>query len=108
MSDTNKQKTALHVIDFSSNLTEGYIKTFAYKVEEILKSMITGNHSPVSVKGEEQKVKAFARAIGNEERYILALRDSKEDDPKTMAFRHELENSIADFEKTTGIKWPVR
>ena len=108
MNTINEDSLGSNVIDFSSSLTEEYIKSFAYKVEEILKSMLTGRHAPISVKGDADKVRAFAKAIGNEERYIQALQNSRGDDPKTMAFRHELESSIADFEKTTGIKWPVR
>jgi hypothetical protein len=108
MRSIEEKKTNTPEVDFSSNLTEGYIKSFAYKVEQILKSMLTGKYAPVSVKGQPDKVKAFAKALGNEERYINALQASNTTDPKVMALRHELEESISNFEKITGIKWPVR
>lgn len=108
MHSINKDKIAEYNIHFSSRLSEQYMKDFAYKVGQILKAMTTGRHAPVSVTGEADKVKAFARALGYEEKYIKALQESNMSNPDTMSLRHELESAIADFEKSTGIKWPVR
>ena len=108
MKPINEDKLGLISLDFNSELNEEYIKNFAYKLGQILKAMVTGKHAPVSVRGESDKVKSFAKALGNEARYIEALLDSSIDDPETMNFRHELESAIAEFEKSTGIKWPVR
>ena len=108
MKSINEDKMVKLEIYFSSSLNEEYLKTLAHKVEQILKSMITGKHSPVSIKGDESKVKAFAKALGNEERYILALQEAPIDNPEVMGLRHKLEEAIANFEKVTGIKWPVR
>tara|TARA_R110000824_G_scaffold170604_1_gene348024 strand:+ start:3318 stop:3644 length:327 start_codon:yes stop_codon:yes gene_type:complete len=108
MHSINEDKLAKYSIDFSSKLSERYLKDFAYKVGQILRAMTTGRHAPVSVTGEADKVKAFAKAIGYEEKYISALQGSNMGSPNTMALRHQLESAIADFEKATGIKWPVR
>jgi hypothetical protein len=108
MHSIKEDKVAKYNIDFSSRLSEQYMKDFAYKVGQILKAMTTGRHAPVSVTGEADKVKAFAKAIGYEEKYIRALQESNINSPDTMILRHELESAIADFEKSTGIKWPVR
>ena len=104
----NEDKLGTISLNFDSELNEEYIKNFAYKVGQILKAMVTGKHAPVQVRGESDKVKSFAKALGNELRYIESLLDSSIDDPRTMNFRHELESAIAGFEKATGIKWPVR
>jgi hypothetical protein len=95
-------------INFDSSINEQYLKSFAHKVEEILKAMLTGRHAPVSIKGEKNKVEAFARALGIEEKYIKTLQDSSPTEPQVMKVRHQLESEIANFEETTGIKWPVR
>tara|TARA_Y100000114_G_C11717060_1_gene306528 strand:+ start:273 stop:599 length:327 start_codon:yes stop_codon:yes gene_type:complete len=108
MNSIKEDKLKQHTINFSNNLSEEYVKSFAHKVSEILKSMTTGRHSPVSVKGDAAKVKAFAKALGYEEKYIRALVESSAGDPQIMELRHQLESAIADFEKSTGIKWPVR
>tara|TARA_R110000737_G_scaffold206756_2_gene224975 strand:+ start:339 stop:665 length:327 start_codon:yes stop_codon:yes gene_type:complete len=108
MHSINEDKLAKYSIDFSSKLSERYLKDFAYKVGQILRAMTTGRHAPVSVTGEADKVKAFAKAIGYEEKYISALQGSNMGSPNTMTLRHQLESAIADFEKATGIKWPVR
>mgnify|MGYP003133012267 CR=1 FL=1 len=108
MNSIKEDRLEQHTINFSNRLTEEYVKSFAFKVAEILKSMTTGRHSPVSVTGDESKIKSFAKALGYEERYIRALAESSAGDPNTMNLRHQLEAAIADFEKSTGIKWPVR
>jgi|8_EtaG_2_1085327.scaffolds.fasta_scaffold116274_2 hypothetical protein len=95
-------------IQFTDNLTENYLRSFSFKLKEILKAMIAGRHLPLSVRGEKQKLEAFAKALDNERKYILILQDVNAADPRAMSQRHELENSMAEFEKQTGIKWPVR
>ena len=108
MDSIKEDKMTPTSIDFGSSINEQYLKTFAHKVEEILKAMLTGRRSPVSVKGDRDKLQAFASALGNEERYIKALQDSSPMEPQVMEMRHQLESAIANFEKVTGIKWPVR
>jgi hypothetical protein len=108
MNRINEDKLEAHKIHFSSQINERYLKSFAYKVEEILKAMTTGKHAPVSVSGEADKIKAFAKVLGREEKYINALAESGGGTPEAMGVRHELEAAIAEFEKLTGIKWPVR
>ena len=108
MGQISEDKLEAHKIDFSSQINERYLKSFAHKVEEILKAMTTGRHAPVSVTGEGDKVKAFAKALGREERYINLLATSGAGTPEAMSERHQLESAIAEFEQLTGIKWPVR
>lgn len=108
MSLINEDKLENHTVDFSSAINERYLKSFAHKVEEILKAMTTGRRAPISVSGEENKIRAFAKALGKEEKYIRALAETSGATPDAMAMRHELESAVAEFEKLTGIKWPVR
>tara|TARA_R100000664_G_C2758396_1_gene147222 strand:- start:1722 stop:2048 length:327 start_codon:yes stop_codon:yes gene_type:complete len=108
MNMIKEDKLGTILLDFNNELNEEYLKTFGYKVGQLLKAMTTGKHAPVSVKGEPEKVKSFAKVLGNEIRYIDALLNSSIDNPETMKLRHELEAAIAAFEKSTGIKWPVR
>tara|TARA_R100000152_G_C6651269_1_gene92825 strand:+ start:317 stop:643 length:327 start_codon:yes stop_codon:yes gene_type:complete len=108
MESIKEDKISKIIVHFSKDLNEEYMKNFAYKVGQILKAIATGKHAPVSVSGEADKVRAFAKAIGHEMKYINALESSNTGDPKVMDMRHALEESIKEFEKSTGIKWPVR
>ena len=71
-------------INFFSPINERYLASFANKVEQILKSMITGKHAPVSIKGNKQQLKTFAKALGDEKRYILALSETNVANPDTI------------------------
>ena len=108
MESIKEDKISKITVHFSKDLNEEYMKNFAYKVGQILKAIATGKHAPVSVSGEADKVRAFAKAIGHEMKYINALESSNTGDPQVMDMRHDLEESIREFEKSTGIKWPVR
>lgn len=108
MNNINEDAVHNTVIEFKKEINEEYLKSFAHSVGEILKAMTTGKGAPISVKGDEKKVRSFAKAIGNELEYIKLLGNTKIDDPRAMAQRHKLEASISEFESQTGIKWPVR
>jgi len=60
------------------------------------------------ITGKYQDVKAYAVAISAEKEFLDAFKEFGEGHPQTMAKREELRNEVANFERTTGLKWPFK
>tara|TARA_R110000751_G_scaffold9085_1_gene34879 strand:+ start:842 stop:1195 length:354 start_codon:yes stop_codon:yes gene_type:complete len=60
------------------------------------------------ITGKYQDVKSYAIAVGSEKEFLDAFKEFGEGHPQTMAKRQELRNSVADFERITGLKWPFK
>ena len=60
------------------------------------------------ITGKYQDVKAYAIAISAEKEFLDAFKEFGEGHPQTMAKREELRNEVANFERTTGLKWPFK
>jgi len=78
------------------------------QLELLLKHMFGGSFLPVEIKGTQSQVNSFARAIGNERRYLNSFEKYGLNDPRTLNNRHSLERAVAGFERETGIKWPFK
>jgi len=108
----NEDKLTEIVIDFNeireNKLNESFLSMFGFWVKEILQRMFGGSTIPVSVKGNPVEVKAFAKALGGEKRYIETAKKYGLDDPRTYKDLAKLEKSVSSFENATGIKWPFK
>ena len=62
----------------------------------------------VVVKGTRGDVESFSKVIGKEKKYMDAYLKYGLNDPRVLGNRAKLEKAIYDFEKTTGIKWPLK
>jgi len=60
------------------------------------------------ISGKYQDVKAYAKAVAAEKEFLDAFKEFGEGHPQTMAKRQELRNDVADFERTTTLKWPFK
>tara|TARA_R110000751_G_scaffold133849_1_gene236239 strand:+ start:752 stop:1081 length:330 start_codon:yes stop_codon:yes gene_type:complete len=87
---------------------EGSLALMGFQIEAILKMMFGGSFIPTKIKGTRDQVSHFARALGNERRYLNAFEKHGLTDKRTLGNRHKLEKAISGFEKTTGIKWPFK
>lgn len=63
---------------------------------------------PVVIKGAKEDLSAFADTINKEKEYALEYLEKGIGHPTLSDIKLELEKSIHNFEKTTGIKWPLR
>tara|TARA_A100001515_G_scaffold95887_1_gene76926 strand:+ start:70 stop:468 length:399 start_codon:yes stop_codon:yes gene_type:complete len=63
---------------------------------------------PVKMKGTPAEIKSFVGALQKEKRYVQAYRQYGLDDPKTFKSRTKLKNSVSNFERITGLKWPFK
>ncbi len=109
MENNKAEEFAPIEIDLNPEIVdEGYLRALGAQVEYILKSMF-GGFSPVTkIRGTKQQLGLFARALGNEKRYLKDFEKYGLTDPKTLNNRHKLEKAIAAFEKATKIKWPFK
>ena len=108
----NEEKLETIVIDFSkiqqNELNESFLAAFGNWVKLIMKRMFDnpGFGGGVSVKGTPTQVRSFARALGNEKRYVDIAKKHGLDDPRTISNKAKLKKAINAFERETGIKWP--
>tara|TARA_S200002703_G_scaffold97743_1_gene84375 strand:+ start:130 stop:456 length:327 start_codon:yes stop_codon:yes gene_type:complete len=91
-------------------LNESFLRMYGTVIELILKQMfgipVFGSSS--SIKGKPADVKAFARAVGNEKKYIEIARKHGLDNPRTYKQKSKLNKAVKAFETKTGIKWPFK
>ena len=112
MEDLNEDKLAEIVIDFNElrveQVSESMLATFGVWTKSILKAMFGEIKIPVSVRGNRRELAAFGNAIGREKIYIDAARKYGLDNPRTYKNKAKLTKAIKDFERKTGLKWPVK
>lgn len=98
------------IIDFTQKtINESFIgMMFGSQVEAILGALFDGRSIPVTVKGTESEIKSFANTIGREKDYMQTIKSYGLDNPATYKNKFQLDQAISGFERTTGIKWPLR
>lgn len=99
------------VIDFSGagnkTLNESFLRMFGASVSAILKAMFGGSSIPMSVRGSPQQVEQFAQTLSHEKRYWDTYQKFGLDSPMTYKSKFRLNQAIRDFERATGIEWPL-
>lgn len=113
MEHLNEGDIAEVVIDLeqlknNDQLNESFLRMMGFWVENIMKGMFGVPFVPGKVRGKTGDVKAFARALGNEKKYIEAAKKYGLDNPQTYKQKSRLEKAINAFEGKTGIKWPFK
>jgi len=109
MSNINEEKLAPIEINLNpETIDESYLAALGGQMKTLLQVMFGGSMLPTSVRGTQGQVSAFARAIGNEKKYLQTIEKYGLTHKRTMGNRHALEKAIAGFEKETGIKWPFK
>ena len=99
------------VIDFSvagnGSLNESFLRMFGASVQAILKAMFGGSSIPMSIRGSPQQVEQFAQTLSHEKRYWDAYQKFGLDSPMTYKSKFRLNSAIRDFERVTGLVWPL-
>ena len=110
-------------IDFSKlksdTLNESFIAQWAADVKYVLKHVMSKplfarleedaeEETKVVIKGTEDDVRAFVDTIKKEKEYALEYLENGLGAPTLSDIKLDLETSINKFEKTTGLKWPLR
>jgi len=96
--------------DFSEAniLEEGFIRTFGITLKQLMKKMFGGDRVPILVKGKPKQIKAFAKALVHEKDYYKTYKKYGLNSPKTYRSKYRLKRAIYNFERKTGIKWPLK
>jgi hypothetical protein len=108
----NEGKLTPMVLDLNAlkngNLDEGLLGMFGAWIEYFMRGIFGGWAPNIQVKGSKSDVEAFARAINGEAKYMDAVRRYGLDHPTTYKNKAKLDNSVKNFERDTGIKWPFK
>ena len=96
--------------DFSNAniLSERFMATFGITLKQLLKKMFGGEKVPIIVKGSPKQIRAFAKALVHEKDYYKVYKKYGLNNPKTYRSRYRLRRAIHDFERKSGIKWPLK
>jgi len=94
--------------DFTKKLNEGFIGTFGITLKQLMKKMFGGEQVPIIVKGSPREIRAFAKAMVRERDYYRVYKKYGLDSPKTYRSKYRLKRAIHDFERKTGMKWPLK
>jgi len=112
MKTLTEDKLTKIVIDLETlkkkRIDESFLAMFGHWIKNIVGAMFGDTGIPVSVKGRPSDVRAFARAVGGEAKYIQTAKDYGLDDPRTYMSKATLDQAAGDFEMRTGIKWPFK
>lgn len=105
-------KLAPMVLDLDAlkrrSLNEGLLGMFGAWIEYFMRGIFGGWAPNIQVKGSKSDVESFARAINGEAKYMDAVRRYGLDHPTTYKNKAKLDNSVKNFERDTGIKWPFK
>jgi len=80
--------------------------TMGDSIKTVLRRMFGMNSVPVTVRGSESQVGAFANALGAEKRYIETARSLGLTNPRTSMSRAQVQSAAKEFKRKTGIDWP--
>lgn len=107
----SKDITPIH-LDFtkSKQLNESFLRMFGTAIEMIMGRMFGQDvQLPyLSVSGSPQQMQALTDTLAKEKRYVDSYVKYGLDDPRTYQDQYKLQNAINNFERETGIKWPIK
>jgi hypothetical protein len=93
-------------------LNESFLTMFGSAVESMLNQMFGGSvidtPSSAVIRGTPSQVAAFGDTLSKEKKYMQVFQKHGLNNPQSFRSRHELERSVANFERETGIKWPFK
>ena len=99
------------IINFAEikSLDESFVGfMFGAKVESLLKAMFGGYSIPVTVKGTQNQISSFANTLNKEKDFLSTAKKYGLDNPVTYRNKFKLDSAIQNFERATGIEWPLR
>jgi hypothetical protein len=89
-------------------INEFILTSFQEITKRLLGDIFQGKQPPpVKIKGTEREVSRFIQAIKQESSYMNKIKQNKLNDPDTYKKQEERKKAIAEFERTTGLVWPL-
>lgn len=89
-------------------INESFLAMFGSIVELAIKRMFGFDIPNISFKGHPTDVQRLVRTLASEKRYIDSYLHNKLNEPEVIQNKFRLEKAIYDFERETGIPWPIR
>ena len=89
-------------------LNESWLAMMGGAIQTILTGMFGGKTIPVRISGTRKQVDSFKSALGNEARYLKAMKRYGLDKPETLKTKAQLDRAIKNFERDTRISWPFK
>tara|TARA_Y100000296_G_scaffold75788_1_gene95811 strand:- start:121 stop:522 length:402 start_codon:yes stop_codon:yes gene_type:complete len=83
------------------------LSKFGSAVREIMKAIFNGRRIPVNIIGTRNEVNSFIEAIKQEKHYFKTAKKYGLDNPRTYKYKYRLRRAVAQFERDTGLKWPL-
>jgi len=63
---------------------------------------------PSSIRGTSKQVSSFRNAAMGEKKYMAAVKKHGLNNPKTFTSKTRLNSAVRNFERETGMKWPIQ
>ena len=85
--------------------------SFGAKVKKMLYNMFAESgesYTNFYIKGKRPDVVSFGAALASEKKYMESYLKHGLNDPLVLQNRYSLERAVANFERETGIKWPLK
>jgi hypothetical protein len=111
LNEDNLQEIVIDFNDLRSNKLDEFstgLATFGANVEFILSRMFGMNSIPVSIRGTQSEISSFAKTLSSEKRYVDTARRLGLDNPRTLRNRAQAEKAAKEFQRQTGVKWPLK
>ena len=91
-----------------NHLNESFLASFGAQIESMLRVMMGQSAIPWRVTGKTGDLQALASVLGREKRYMESYLKNGLNDASVLRNRHQLEQAVYNFERETGIKWPLK
>jgi hypothetical protein len=64
--------------------------------------------APTKLRGTPSQISSFTAAVRGERKYMDAVRRNGLHDPATFSSKARLDRAVRNFERETGMKWPLQ
>jgi hypothetical protein len=93
----------------NGKLNEGYLTALGGQIELLMKMMFGGMPTlPVSIRGTRSQLGSFTKVLAKEKRYMDAFNRYGLGNSATFSSKYKLQSAVADFERATGLQWPLK
>lgn len=99
---------SLNVSQPKELITESFLAMFGEFIKIALSRLLGSNVPDVKFKGRPTDIKRLYGVLSHEKKYAESYMKNKLNDPKVIEDKFKLDKAIYQFEKETGIKWPLK
>lgn len=95
-------------VDVKQDINEPAFQAFGQAVFQILHAMMNKQEIPVSIKGSKSFITIFSKTLKSEKEFLDTLLSNGLESIAAKKNKLILDQNIEEFERITGIPWPVR